>query len=202
MILDHLVVGATTLAAAQAQVEQSLGMAMQPGGAHAVFHTHNALLGLNDGIYLEAIAPNPDAPTPARSRWYDLDRFKGPARLSNWAAAVSEMDAALATMPSGCGVPVAVSRGTLSWSMAVSAAGTTPFNNLWPALIEWPIGMHPAGQLAPTGVRLVRFTLVHPQGDLLAKALAGHIKDDRLAVEIGPIAMQATFATPHGERTL
>ena len=122
MILDHLVVGATTLAAAQAQVEQSLGMAMQPGGAHAVFHTHNALLGLNDGIYLEAIAPNPDAPTPTRSRWYDLDRFKGPARLSNWAAAVSEMDAALATMPSGCGVPVAVSRGTLSWSMAVSVA--------------------------------------------------------------------------------
>jgi hypothetical protein len=62
--------------------------------------------------------------------------------------------------------------------------------------------MHPAGQLAPTGIRLVRFTLVHPQGDLLAKALAGHIKDDRLAVETGPIAMQATFATPHGERTL
>ena len=37
------------------------------------------------GIYLEAIAPNPAVPEPSRSRWFDLDNFSGPARLSNWA---------------------------------------------------------------------------------------------------------------------
>ncbi|MEL7133528.1 MAG: VOC family protein, partial [Pseudomonadota bacterium] len=120
MIFDHLVVGATDLDAARAHVEDALGVAMQPGGAHAVFQTHNALLGLEDGIYIEAIAPNPAVPAPTRPRWYDLDRFSGAARLSNWACAIADMDTSLKDMPAGVGAPVAVSRGTLSWRMAVS----------------------------------------------------------------------------------
>lgn len=202
MILDHLVVGGRSLEAARAHVEDALGLPMQPGGRHAVFHTHNALLGLEDGLYLEAIAPDPDAEPPDRLRWYDLDRFTGPARLSNWAAAVEDMEAVLPTMPAGCGAPVAVKRGELHWRMAVSEAGTTPFDNLWPALIEWPAGTHPAPRLAPSGARLLRFTLVHPDADALAAALAGHISDDRIAVETGPCALHASFATPHGERSL
>ena len=68
MIFDHLVVGSTDLAAAVAHVEDALGVRMQPGGAHAVFQTHNALMGLEDGLYLEAIAPNPAVPAPTRPR--------------------------------------------------------------------------------------------------------------------------------------
>lgn len=202
MIIDHLVVGSADLDAARTHVEEALGVSMQPGGAHAVFQTHNALMGLEDGLYLEAIAPDPTVPAPTRLRWYDLDRFKGPARLSNWACAVRDMGAALARMPKGTGDPVSVSRGTLSWRMAVAADGTTPFDNIWPALIEWPKGVHPASRLTPTGVRLLRFTLVHPQGDALASALAQHLTDDRVSVETGPVAMQAVFDTPHGPRTL
>lgn len=201
MILDHLVVGAKTLAQAQVCIEDALGVAMQPGGQHAVFHTHNALIGLEDGLYLEAIAPDPSAPAPVRPRWYDLDRFSGPARLSNWAAAVDGMDVALGQMPQGCGAPVDVRRGDLRWRMAVSKDGTTPFDGLWPALIEWPKGVHPAGRLAPTGVRLKRFTLIHPDA-ALALELAKHITDPRIVVETGPCAMQAEFDTPHGPRIL
>ncbi len=202
MKLDHLVVGAAALEDAQAHVEAALGVRMQPGGAHAVFQTHNALLGLQDGLYLEAIAPIPAVPEPTRPRWYDLDRFEGPARLSNWASAVPDMDAALADMPDGTGAPVAVHRGTLSWRMAVSADGTTPYHNLWPALIEWPTGMHPAAQLKPTGIKLLRFTLVHPNGMALCDALCRRMTDDRVAVETGPLAMHADFETPHGARSL
>lgn len=201
MILDHLVVGATTLAEAQAHIEDSLGVAMQPGGQHAVFHTHNTLMGLEDGLYLEAIAPDPDAPAPVRPRWYDLDRFTGSARLSNWAAAVTDMESALTQMPEGCGAPVDVARGELRWRMAVSDAGTTPFDTLWPSLIEWPKGVHPAGRLIPTGVRLKRFTLTHPDAEL-AILLARHVSDPRINVETGPVAMQAEFDTPHGPRSL
>ena len=202
MILDHLVVGATTLPEAQARIEDALGVSMQPGGQHAVFHTHNALMGLGDGLYLEAIAPDPDRPAPQRPRWYDLDRFSGPARLSNWACAVDDMDAALPLMPDGSGAPVDVARGDLQWRMAVSPQGTTPFDNLWPALIEWPMGVHPAGRLTPTGIVLKRLTLIHPQADALSHALAEHLIDGRVAVEAGPVAMQAEFDTPHGPRTL
>ncbi|MEO9685414.1 MAG: VOC family protein [Tateyamaria sp.] len=201
MILDHLVVGATTLAEAQAYIEDRLGVAMQPGGQHAIFHTHNTLLGLDDGLYLEAIAPDPDAPVPVRPRWYDLDRFSGPARLSNWAASVQDMESKLAQMPQGCGAAVDVARGDLRWRMAVSPDGTTPFDNLWPALISWPKGMHPAARLTPTGLRLTRFTLIHPDA-ALAATLAEHIVDPRISVEVGPVAMQAEFDTPHGPRVL
>lgn len=202
MLFDHLVVGATDLDAARAHVEEALGVSMQPGGAHAVFNTHNALMGLDDGLYLEAIASNPDAPAPSRPRWYDLDRFTGAARLSNWACSVTQMETDLSGMPEGTGAPVLVSRGELSWRMAVSAEGTTPFDNLWPALIEWPKGVHPANSLTPTGVRLRRFTLVHPMGDALSTALTRQLSDDRVSVETGAIAMHAAFDTPHGARSL
>lgn len=202
MLLDHLVVGALTLAEARNHIEAALGCTTQPGGQHAVFHTHNALMGLEDGLYLEAIAPDPSAPPPVRPRWYDLDRFTGPARLSNWAAAVQDMDAALAKMPEGCGAPVNVARGDLRWRMAVSEQGTTPFDNLFPALIEWPKGMHPAPRLTPTGVRLKRFTLLHPQADMLRATLAPHLSDDRIVIEAGAPGMAATFETPDGPRTL
>lgn len=202
MLFDHLVVGSIDLDAARAHVEDALGVAMQPGGAHAVFHTHNALMGLEDGLYLEAIAPNPKVPAPARPRWYDLDRYAGDAALSNWACAVEDMDAALADMPDGAGAPVAVSRDALSWRMAVSVDGTTPFDNLWPVLIEWPEGVHPAANLNPTGVRLRRFTLMHPDGEALAALLSRHLKDDRVAVEVGEVALHAAFDTSHGPRAL
>ncbi len=202
MILDHLVVGAQTLADAQAHIEGTLGVSMQSGGQHAVFHTHNALLGLEDGLYLEAIAPDPARPAPLRPRWYDLDRFEGSARLSNWAAAVQDMDAELLDMPAGCGAPVDVERGTLSWRMAVSDAGTTPFDNLWPALIEWPANVHPAASLKPSGLRLRRMTLRHPDGAELSAALAMHISDDRLRIETGEIGMHAEFTGPQGTCTL
>lgn len=202
MKLDHLVVGAATLEAARSHVEEQLGVSMQPGGQHAVFQTHNALLGLTDDLYLEAIAPDPSVPPPCRPRWYDLDRFSGPARLSNWACAVDDMDRELDGMPIGTGSQVAVRRGSFNWRMAVSDAGTTPFDNLWPAIIEWPAGLHPARSLSETGIRLRRLTLRHPRADELKQILAMHLRDDRVRVEHGTPGMHAVFDTPAGERSL
>ena len=61
MRLDHLAVAGETLAEAVAHVEEALGVKMGPGGEHAHFGTHNQLIGLADGLYLEAIAANPVA---------------------------------------------------------------------------------------------------------------------------------------------
>lgn len=202
MIMDHLVVGSTDLASARAHVEDALGVAMQPGGAHPVFQTHNTVMALEDGLYLEAIAPNPGVPAPTRPRWFNLDQFQGPARLSNWVCAVTDMESVLPTMPAGIGSPVALQRGALSWSMAVAADGTTPFDCLWPAIIAWSSGPHPSKSLPQVGVRLRRLTLCHPEGDALSAALAHHLVDDRIAVETDAIALHARFDTPHGERSL
>jgi len=200
--LDHLAVAGETLAEAVAHVEDALGVAMQPGGHHDVFATHNQLLGLADGLYLEAIAVDPDAQAPSRPRWFDLDRFSGPARLGNWICRTRDLDGVLAGLDGQAGDPVALTRGDLSWQMAVPATGILPFDNLFPALIQWEGDAHPAQRLEQRGVRLRRLILCHPRGDELHHHLSGRTSDARLVIETGDVAMRAEFDTDHGKRVL
>jgi hypothetical protein len=202
ILLDHLAVSGRSLAEARAHVEAALGVAMQPGGAHEVFHTHNALLGLEDGLYLEAIAVNPDARTPARPRWFDLDRFDGPPRLTNWICRTDNLEETLAGLPDGMGAPVQLQRGDLRWRMAVPASGILPFDNRAPALMSWQTQTHPAERLTPSGVRLRRLTVMHPDAADLAAALDGCLQDDRIAFEAGPSGLSAAFDSPHGRRVI
>lgn len=199
---DHIAISGATLAEAQAHVEEALGVPLQPGGAHDVFSTHNALLGLEDGLYLEAIAIDPEAPTPARPRWFDLDRFTGRPRLTNWICRTSDLDAALARMPAGMGAPVDLQRGDLRWRMAVPSSGILPFDNCAPALIQWQTAQHPATRLARSAVRLERLTVQHPQAEALQAVLAAYLDDDRIGFETAPPGLVAAFATPHGPREI
>ncbi len=200
--LDHIAIAGETLEDAQALVEEALGVALQPGGAHDVFFTHNVLLGLEDGLYLEAIAINPQAPTPARPRWFDLDRFTGPARLTNWICRTNDLEAALEQSPDGSGEPVDLRRGDLRWRMAVPKSGVLPYDNCAPALIQWQTQSHPAKRLAPSGVRLRRLTVRHPQAASLQATLTTQFADDRVAFEAGPSGLHAVFDTPSGTREI
>ena len=73
---DHFVLSCTDLEGGQADV----ALPWLPGGEHTAFGTHNRVLSLGAGDYLELIAINPVAPAPAQPRWFDLDRFSGPTR--------------------------------------------------------------------------------------------------------------------------
>lgn len=200
MHLDHLAVAGETLDAAAAHVEAALGLSMQPGGAHPQFGTHNRLMGLGEGLYLEAIAIDPEAPAPDRARWFDLDRLHGPPHLRNWIARVDDLDAAVATHPDA-GTPLALARGDLRWRMAVPEDGVLPFDNRFPALIEWQGQVHPADRIAPSGARLERLIVAHPEAAALRAALNG-LEDARVIIEPGPPALRAEIATPHGIRVL
>ena len=202
MEFDHIAVSAMTLAAATAHVEKVLGVSMQQGGEHAVFHTHNTLLGLEDGLYFEAIAINPDAPTPDRPRWFDLDRFSGPARLTNWICRCDDLDATLAALPAGFGEPVSLQRGDLRWRMAVPANGILPFDNCAPALIEWEGDVHPASLLPFSGVRLQNLYVTHPDAEALAGLLEPHLSDPRITFSRGPASLGADFMVGGGRRML
>lgn len=203
MELDHIAVAGTTLAEATEAVEAALGMRLQKGGEHDVFFTHNTLLGLEDGLYLEAIAINPDAPTPDRPRWFDLDRFTGPPRLTNWICRTDDLARLLPQLTSGVGTAVQLQRGDLRWQMAVPESGILPFDNIHPALIEWGTDLHPANMLEPSGCRLRRLIVAHPQADGLNDALAPHLSDPRIVIEQAENpALMAEFDTPHGARVL
>ncbi|MDW3222674.1 MAG: VOC family protein [Paracoccaceae bacterium] len=202
MEFDHIAIAGETLVEAIEHVEAALGVKLQAGGQHDVFFTHNALLGLEDWLYLEAIAIDPNAPDPDRSRWFDLDRFTGAPRLTNWICRTDDIDAALSNIPADMGRPVALQRGSLRWRMAVPENGILPFDNCAPALIQWDTKERPAKLLAQCGVRLRRLTVSHPQATVLQTVFTPHLKDDRLFYETGESGLVAEFDTPHGRRVL
>lgn len=202
LAFDHLAVSASTLAEGVEAVEAALGVALAGGGKHPYMSTHNRLLGLGD-LYLEVIAADPDAPAPAWPRWFDMDNFSGPPRLTNWIARSDDLPAALAAAPAGCGVPVALERGDYRWQMAVPADGKLPFDSTFPALIQWFGPLHPARALPDAGLRLTRFEVAHPEAAALRAALAPLFTDPRVVIVDGPAkAMRATFQTPAGTRVL
>ncbi|MCB1312050.1 MAG: VOC family protein [Sedimentitalea sp.] len=201
MQLDHIAVAGATLEEATGAVESALGVTMQPGGRHDVFGTHNRLLGLDGGLYLEAIAIDPAEPRPERPRWFDLDRFDGPARLTNWICRTDDLDETLTALP-GAGVPVDLRRGELRWQMAVPQDGRLPFDNLHPALIAWQTDAHPGASLPASGCALHRLVVRHPEAEALAALLAPIFADPRVVFETGPAALIAEIDTPRGRRVL
>lgn len=202
LALDHLAVTAGTLAEGIAAVEAALGTRLGPGGEHPTMGTHNRLLGMGD-LYLEVIAVNPAAPPPGRPRWFDIDRFAGPPRLTNWIARTDDLAAALALAPPGSGTPMALARGDYRWQMAVPDDGILPFGGGFPALIRWHGALHPAHALPDSLCRLHRLEIVHPEAAALRSALRPLIDDPRIVVTDGPRpALAATIDTPHGRRTL
>ncbi|MFV2051954.1 VOC family protein [Aliiroseovarius sp. YM-037] len=200
--LDHFAVSAETLDAGTTYVEEALGVRLQDGGNHPLMGTHNRLLGLANGLYLEVIAIDPDAPKPDRARWFGLNSFEGRPRLTNWIARTDDLTAAVAASPDGTGVPIALTRGDLRWQMAVPEDGKLPFDGFYPALIEWEGAAHPAERLTQSGCTLKRFEVAHPNANALKDALNPLLQDDRLRIVEGEPSIWAEFDTPNGPRSL
>lgn len=203
LILDHIAISAGTLDEGVAFVERALGLPLAGGGQHPHMATHNRLLGLGD-VYLEVIAADPSAPRPSWPRWFDLDRFSGPPRLTNWICRTQDLDEALAVAPAGTGAPVALQRGDYRWRMAVPGDGCLPYDNAYPALIEWQGSLHPAPALPDQGARLVALEVFHPEAGALGAALAADgFADPRVRLHCSPHkAMRAVLSTPGGIRVL
>jgi hypothetical protein len=202
LALDHLAVSAGTLAEGATWVEAALGVPLEPGGKHPHMATHNRLLNLGD-LYLEVIAADPDAPHPPHPRWFDLDRFQGPPRLTNWICRTEDLDSALTAAPKGTGTATDLQRGDYRWRFAIPASGRLPFDDGHPALIQWQGDRHPARDLPDRGVRLTGLQITHPDAAALTAALRGQPADPRVRIGPGPYrSFRASFATPDGPRVL
>ena len=208
MRLDHITVGAPALEAGAAYVKDALGIVVPPGGAHALMGTHNLLMRLGEGQFLEVIACDPRG-TAARRRWFALDdavmsaRLAASPRLITWVVRVTSLDEALAGIAAGTGEAVRVSRGNLSWRIAVPPDGSMPFDGAFPAFIEWPPGSHPSAGMADLGCRLERLRIFHPQAAEIDALLAADLGDDRVSFHTAPAAsLEASILTPSGMRIL
>ena len=69
--IDHLVIGAASLAQGTAWCEATFGVVPGPGGVHPLMGTHNRLLSIGTeafpNAYLEIIAIDPEAAPPGRA---------------------------------------------------------------------------------------------------------------------------------------
>ncbi len=199
--IDHLLFGVPDLAEGMDLLEDLLGTRPVIGGRHTALGTHNALLSLGPGTYLEIIAADPDLGRPERGVLFGLDRLVRP-RLITWVLRAQHIDrladrAAAAAV--GLGPVQSGSRrnpdGTrLSWRVTDPYA--MPMGGAVPFLIDWEETPHPSGA-APHAGSLVSLRIEHPEAELLRtrlRALGAEID----VIEAEAIRLTANLRTDRG----
>jgi Glyoxalase-like domain len=201
MKLDHLVVAAHDLETGTAWLEGKLGVALQPGGQHALMGTHNRLLRLG-AAYLEIIAVDPNAPAPNRPRWFNLDALQenlpGP-RLIHWVVS-GDIENAVHRSLEELGEISEAARGDLKWRITIPADGHLPGDGLVPTVIQWD-GPHPVTRLPDSGCALVSFNGTHPEPERIRAALKALGVEMRVAEGTSP-SLCAVISCPNGLVTL
>jgi hypothetical protein len=171
LVLDHLALACGTLEQGATVLRETLGVELPASGTHPVMGTHNLLTGMGPEMYFEAIAIDPEAPPVGRPRWFNLDAFSGPPRLTNWILRTESIETALEALPPGFGTPISLERGPFKWRMAVPESGVLPWGGWAPAIIEWQGAAHPTQSLPDSGLRLASLTLHHPEAEDIAQVL-------------------------------
>lgn len=205
VVPDHLVLAVRDLDAGAAWLEDRLGVSLAAGGQHVRMGTHNRLLGLGEGFYLELIAVDPRAAPPGRSRWFGLDACAldpRVPRLIHWVARSDDIAHTLAHCRHDPGEILAMERGDYRWRITVPADGHLPGDGLLPTVIQWDVPFHPSQRLPESGCRLMKLEAFHPlpealKADLAALGLAARL--DLHRTEPGDAAqLVAYLKTPRG----
>ncbi len=170
--IDHLVIVADNLAQGSAWCSDVLGVTPLPGGQHTFMGTHNRLLALSSAgfprCYLEIIAIDPQAPAPARPRWFGMDApalraaTQREPQLVHAMLRCTDLAAALSGLRShglNPGAATAAWRdtpnGRLHWQVAVGDASGQERTGGCPPLIQWG-EVHPTDQLPASPLQLCR----------------------------------------------
>lgn len=210
--LDHIVIGAKTLADGMSYVQSTLGVNIPFGGVHLQMGTHNCLMQLGKSLFLEIIAINPDIPPPAHPRWYGLDdpfvrqQLRKSPMLLTWVINTRKIDMLLSCSNFHMGNKQPVSRGELKWYFSLPEDGRLLAGGLLPYAIEWQAVTHPAVKMSDLGCRLESLELHHPQPLWLKESLDSICVSE--LVKIVPIAdtvapfLVATIDTPSGKKII
>jgi hypothetical protein len=201
--IDHIVLGARTLEEGAAFLERHLGVRPAPGGRHEGVGTHNMLLGLGPSCYLEVMAADPAQPEPPHPRPFDLDdpatrtMLEAEPVLLAWVARTPALDAVVARLGPRAGEVRAMSRGDLSWRLAMPPQ-RRDMDNLLPALIQWD-GSNAAERLKDSGVRLLALEAEHPEAEAVRAALRERGLEEAMRVRQSPHArLVARLRRPDG----
>lgn len=206
--LDHLVITAASLEQGCEQVRHWLGVEPGPGGSHERMATHNRLMRLGDSVYLEVIAPNPQAAAPNRPRWFGMDapNALSQARLCTWVARTTSLAEACKGLPLDPGPIHPMRRGEWAWQITIPDDGQLAWGGVLPTLIEWQGERHPTVNMDDSGCRLLRLELHHPepqrvQAQLDALAMGSDVDIQACSSDAGA-GLRALIQTPRGVRVI
>lgn len=206
--VDHLLFAGPDLGTLTSKLEQLSGVAAGAGGRHEGLGTHNALIGLAGGRYLELMAPDPGSPQGAFAA--AIAYLAEPA-LHSYCARVTDLDA-LCERARALGLDAVQAPGSrvqpdgslLQWSLAFITGH--PYGGHFPFFIDWRGSRHPSAAL-PTDLALVTLWLEHPDAaglsDLLSDVAGFAPGSDPASGELRPLAasaprLRADLTGPHG----
>lgn len=199
--VDHVIVGASDLDAATAEIERLTGVRPVIGGVHPGRGTRNALLSLGEGTYLEIVAPDPAQSVDSE----DLRELRALRRPTPFGWAVSaDKETTLRSALSGANIattgPKPGSRAKPDGSVLrwVTFGYAEIDNPQAPFFIVWaePV-LHPS-RTSPAGCQLSDVTIESPQSDAISRAIAPLSLD----VTVKPAqkdSMRLSLSCPKGE---
>lgn len=173
--VDHLVLGIADLERGTERLTRLTGVQPLFGGEHPGQGTHNALLSLGPGVYLEVLAPRPGAEAEVGERMAGLSSLQELTPVM-WAISTTDADAtrrALAAVGVATTELVPGSRLTplgsrLEW-VTFTLAEPPPGA---PFLIQWSGETpHPSGS-SPGGCGLRELTVATPAPEALRRLIA------------------------------
>ncbi|KAF0136928.1 MAG: hypothetical protein FD152_798 [Xanthobacteraceae bacterium] len=208
--LDHLTVVAPDLAEGVAHVRGCLGLDAPFGQRHLYMGTHNHLLQLGGGVYLEIVALDPAAAPQAHRRWFGLDDqrqvradWDEGRRLKGWVARTDAIDSVLAGRETMLGRKMALPRDAPAFDFAIPDGGSLPLDGIAPSIIDRRGRTRSMATIADLGARLTAFTLEHPEPEVILRLYRD------LAITGAPTVISGTrprysaqVATPAGVRVL
>ena len=203
-VVDHIVYNASDLEGGIAAVERLTGVRATVGGRHTGLGTHNALLSLGDGTYLEIISGDGSGIRPWPFRLYDSSTH---GKLSAFAVrplegSIEEHRAALGAGEVG-GMERRRPDGTLlRWQMTPGPGAPGHEDGPGggePWIIDWGASPHPSSS-APSGCRLARLEIVDPRGASLEATLKGTMGlTTPVEFAVGePASVVAVIESPNG----
>ena len=202
--IDHIAIGASSLAAGTSYLYEKLGIQVPAGGKHDMMGTHNCLMRLGGACYFELISIDEDAPAPDRPRWFSLDEGNTDAKLAErpralcWIVATDDLDRLVADSPVDLGEILELRRDNLRWRLTVPPKGNLLMDGLIPFFIEWPKGVHPSTNMADLGIKLEQVRLSTPEPESLASLLAALEVDHLCTIIEGKASVSFALNGPQG----
>jgi hypothetical protein len=167
--IDHIVFAVEHLETAVTEIEKKIGVKALVGGHHKNFGTKNALIKLNDRMYLEILAADDTNPDVLPPRWMGIDALTK-NRITRWAITSTNLERDSALLNRFNASMAQVSEGSrqlfdgslLRWKLILPLA--LPEVELIPFSIDWGgSDNHPTDNLPNMGCQLLELYGTHPQ---------------------------------------